>query len=171
VSESERTLLAEVFGIRQIDMHDDFGVMRLENELSGGLSLISTGAPLDSTEDAYDLIRGWYPDNEWHTVNSLEFIGENESYWCFRMDITYHEPTIHEISRILVEKNDVPIPTREQNFQTRESAIRRIEEVLNEKVAASELRETLRKLTAVVDEMHAISEIWATPCDCHKYIN
>jgi hypothetical protein len=166
VSENDRALLVDVFGRQQIDMHDDFNVAPVEGEIVGGLSIIGTGAVLSGIDDAYALIMDWYPHNEWHTVNSLEFIGENDSYWCFLVDISYHDPTEREISRMLVEKNDVPIGNY---FATREATLQRVEEVVNEKVDTSERVSALQRLTVVVDEMHAVSEIWATPCDCHKY--
>jgi len=43
--------------------------------------------------------------------------------------------------------------------------------MLSEKITVSERDTTIQRLMVVVDEMHSIAEIWATPCNCHEFFN
>jgi hypothetical protein len=171
LSDFEYDLLVQVFGRRQVDLHDDLGSALSDGETAG--SVVGHGGSLANAEEARAVLTEIvFPENEWFTINSLEFIGENDSYFVFRMDGTYHNspfPDEHELSRVHVEKSDVPLPAPEQNFINRESALRRLEEVVGENVPRSERGAVLRRLTAVMDAMHTTWEIWSTPCDCWQY--
>jgi|GEM_PF-2326666 len=157
---SDYNLLVLTFGVWQVDVHDDFGVDFLENEVRG--IVVGYGGSVATAEDAhYVLTEIAFAESEWFTINSLEFIGENSSFFAFRMDATYHHtPITHELSRIMVERDDVPIADSTQVFRDRETALRRLEEVINENVARSDRREVLHRLTTVADEMNSIWMIW-----------
>ncbi|MCL2637143.1 MAG: hypothetical protein FWD48_02115 [Oscillospiraceae bacterium] len=150
-------LLVLTFGKSSVDMHENFGAEPLAG--AEWVSMSSSNNPA-TREEAELLILGTPEDPEYSEVNSFEFIGENDSFYIFYLDAMYrYVPGERLLARIAVYK-DWSAPLNEPAFRTRESAMERLREVVDENVEERFRRAVLERLTAKADEMHSNNYLW-----------